>query len=80
MRGTNAEQKWLAGEAEAVHRCLDELNVPRAFNNEELSLWGRVVRWKNSDDESMNVEPDNGSRVSNYDYVSAGLIDPDTLS
>lgn len=30
-------------ELEAVHRCLDDHNVPRAEDDKELSTWGRVL-------------------------------------
>lgn len=31
-------------ELEAVHLCLDDYNVPRIEDGEELSTWGRIVR------------------------------------
>lgn len=38
--------RYDADECECVHRCLDEKNIPREFNGEELSLWGRVCLYK----------------------------------
>lgn len=35
---------FCASEAVAVHRCLDERNVPRVEEGQILSLWGRVLR------------------------------------
>ena len=32
-------------ELEALHRCLDDMNVPRDENEAELSAWGRVLRF-----------------------------------
>lgn len=41
-----AKLRWAAGECEAVQQCLDDLDVPREINGEELSLWGRIVQFK----------------------------------
>jgi uncharacterized phage-like protein YoqJ len=40
------KERWRADseELDALHRNLDDCDIPRYENNEELSSWGRVLR------------------------------------
>lgn len=42
-----AELRYDAEECECVHLCLDRHGIPRKENGDDLSLWGRVVRYAN---------------------------------
>jgi hypothetical protein len=45
----NPEVEYQAADSWAVHRCLDENGVPRADDaGAELSLWGRVLRFRDA--------------------------------
>lgn len=40
-----AELEWDSEQAECVNLCLNELGVPKAKDEGQLSLWGRVVAY-----------------------------------